>query len=68
PADWKERRTVRSDARGRYRVCELPAGADVVVRARRGSTGSEPWTGRADTGAAITADLMLVPAASLGKR
>jgi hypothetical protein len=68
PVDWKERRTVRSDARGRYRVCDLPAGADVVVSARSGSAGTEPWTGRADERTAVTADLTLVPAAALGKR
>lgn len=68
PADWTERRTVRADARGRYQVCELPAGADVVVRARSGSAGSEPWTGRAEAGLAVTADLTLVPAAEVGRR
>jgi hypothetical protein len=68
PADWKERRTVRADARGRYRVCDLPAGAEVTVRARSGSAGSEPWTGRADAHLAITADLMLAPATAVGRR
>jgi hypothetical protein len=68
PADWKERRTVRTDGRGHYRVCDLPAGADVQLRARRGSAASEPWTGRADAGAVLTQDFMLLPPAAVGRR
>lgn len=61
PADWKERRTVRTDARGIYRLCDLPPDADVVLRARRTDAASEPWSGRAARGAVVTADLQLAP-------
>lgn len=64
PPTWTERRTVRSDARGHYRICDLPPGADVVLRAQRERAESEPWTGRVEAGAVVTQDLLL----GIGKR
>jgi hypothetical protein len=68
PADWKERRTERTDARGAFRVCDLPAGADVVLRARKGTAASEPWAGPAPAGAVLAQDLLLVQARAVGAR
>ncbi|MDF1503374.1 carboxypeptidase-like regulatory domain-containing protein [Roseisolibacter sp. H3M3-2] len=68
PADWKERRTVRTDARGSFRVCDLPAGALVTLRARRPGAESEPWSGPAPAGAVVVQDLLLVSARTVGAR
>ena len=62
PATWRERRTVRTDPRGRFLVCDLPAGAEFAIHATRGSLSSEPWTGRAEAGAVLTQDLVLASA------
>jgi hypothetical protein len=40
----QERREVRTDAQGRYRVCDLPAGASVVVQAHSAEHAGEPTT------------------------
>jgi hypothetical protein len=68
PADWRERRTVRTDARGAFRVCDLPGGADVVLRARKGAAASEPWAGPAAAGAVVARDLLLQEARAVGAR
>jgi hypothetical protein len=59
PQGWLERRTVRSGADGRYRVCEVPAGADFKVHGRDGAGESEVWLGRAGAGEVLTRDLVL---------
>jgi hypothetical protein len=68
PADWKERRTVRADAQGTYRLCELPAGAAVGLRAKRGRAASEQWVGLAERGGVLTRDFVLLPERALGAR
>lgn len=37
PCDWRERRRVRTDRDGRFRVCGPPSDAEVVLRARPGA-------------------------------
>jgi hypothetical protein len=59
PQGWAERRTVRSGADGRYRICEVPAGADFKVRGRDAAGTSDEWLGRAAPRAVLTRDLVL---------
>jgi hypothetical protein len=59
PQGWIERRTVRTLADGHYRLCEVPPGADFVVRARQGELRSESWSGRVGASAVLTRDLLV---------